>query len=137
LFFGQELLHVACASHWNVQFPGPVHKFVQVAPAWQMKVQPPPLQDVSHVAPDSHVIVQPPPLHEGMHVVPFLQSNVHEPLKQPGLHVPVVHVHEPSVVQPVFPSNPSLGESFGASLATSCVVTSAPESMSGEPSLLS
>jgi hypothetical protein len=79
LFFGQELLQVALASHWNVQFPGPVQRFVHVLPARQMNVQPPPLHDVSHTAPDSHVIVHPPPLHDGMHVVLSLQSKVHEP----------------------------------------------------------
>jgi len=138
LFFGQELLQLAWASHWKVQFPGPVQRFVHVEPAWQMNVQPPPLHDVSHVAPDSHVIVQPPPLHEGTQVVPFLQSNVHEPLKQPGEHVPVVQVHEPSELQPVLASEAtSAGESFGASaVTTSWVVTSCvPESVPGEPSL--
>ena len=114
------MLHVACGSHWNVQFPGPVQRFVQVLPAWQMNVHPPPLHDVSHVAPDSHVIVHPPPLHEGMHVVFDLQSNVHEPPKQPGEHVPDVHVHEPSVPQPVLASDVASAEaSFGASGALS------------------
>ena len=136
------MLQTACGSHWNVQLPGPVHRFVQVLPAWQMKVHPPPLHDVSHVAPDSQVIVHPPPLHEGMHVVFALQSNVHEPLKQPGEHVPEAHVHEPSVPHPVLaspPSPPSAASalaSFGAASfpESGLVETSGVASATGEES---
>ncbi len=122
------MLQTACASHWKVQLPGPVQRFVQVLPAWQMNVHPPPLHDVSHVAPDSQVIVHPPPLHEGMHVVCALQSKVHEPLKQPGEHVPETHVHDPSVPHPVLASPLSAPASPAASALASSGAASFPES---------
>ena len=120
---------MAWGSHVKVQLPGPVQRFVQVLPAWQMKVQPPPLHDVSHVAPDSHVMVQPPPLHDGMHVVPFLQSNVQPPLKHPGVQVPLVHVQEPSVPHPVLASAAASPASALASAFPSALASTAPVSL--------
>jgi hypothetical protein len=129
----------------NVQFPGPVQRFVQVLPALQMNVQPPPLHDVSHVAPSSHVMVQSPPLHDGMHDVPLSQSNVHDPAKQPGAQLPEVHVHEPSDPQPVDASAESAASlasvAFASSLAESFdplaslvgLASVVPESFSGVP----
>jgi hypothetical protein len=123
------LLQVAPVAHWNVQFPGPVHRFVHVEPVWQMNVQPPPLHDVSQTAPVSHVIVQPPPLHEGMHVVFGAHVNVQPPLKHPGVQVPDTHVQDPSVPQPV-PASPPSPASVDASTAPSLVLVepSLPES---------
>jgi hypothetical protein len=102
--------------------------FVQLAPAAQTNVHPPPLHELWHVEFASQVKTQPPPAQANEHVLPAAQSKGQLPPVHSETQDPEAQLHEPSSMHAGGSSVASTIASAGPTREASTVASGAPPS---------